>query len=99
MFYSGVLPLSVFTDKDGVDIVVWRLVALDGYARPNVCEKVEGPPQSEVERNVAFTNCAIATVRSSFQQVIKTVDKLGVASGPASEKLGWQPSVYNTVLF
>lgn len=53
---TRVFSLSVFTDEDGVDIVVWSLEALDGDARTNVGKQVEGTTKRQVQRNVALAD-------------------------------------------
>lgn len=56
MLNTRVFSLSVFTDEDGVDIVVWSLEALDGDARTNVGKQVEGTTKRQVQRNVALAD-------------------------------------------
>jgi hypothetical protein len=53
----GVLSLGVLTDEDGVHVVVCGFVALDGHARADVREEVEGTAESEVEGDVALADC------------------------------------------
>jgi hypothetical protein len=53
---TRVFTLSVFTDKDSIDILVRGLVANNGAARTNIGIEVEGTTQSQVERNVTLTN-------------------------------------------
>ncbi len=50
----GVFAFCVLSDEDGVDIVVWRLVARDGSAGPHVGEEVEGSAQGEIQGDVPF---------------------------------------------
>ena len=57
MLDTGVFSLRVFTDENGVDIIVWCLVAGDGNTWPNVGEKVERPSEGQVEGNVTLSNC------------------------------------------
>lgn len=57
MLNARVLSLSVLTDEDSVDIVIGSLEALNGQARADVREQVEGPAQRQIERNVALANC------------------------------------------
>lgn len=54
---ARVLSLCVFADKNGVDVVIWRLVSWNGNAWPNVGKKVESPPEGQVERNVTLSDC------------------------------------------
>lgn len=53
---TGVFSLSVLTDENGIDVVVWGLVALDGLARTDVGEKVEGTTESQVEGDVTLSD-------------------------------------------
>lgn len=57
MLNARVLSLSVLTDEDSVDIVIGRLEALNGQARADVREQVEGPAQRQVKGNVTLANC------------------------------------------
>jgi len=61
MLDSRVLALSVLSNEDGVDVVVGRLVALDGRTWSNVCKEVEGTSEGQVEGYVAFADCAVET--------------------------------------
>lgn len=45
VFNTRVLSFCVFTDENGVDIIVWRLVSGNGDTWPDVGEKVEGPSE------------------------------------------------------
>jgi hypothetical protein len=54
---TTVFSLGVFTDKNGVDIVVRSLVALDRDTRSNVGEQGECPSQSQVEGDVTLSDC------------------------------------------
>jgi hypothetical protein len=49
MFNSRVLPFSILSDDNGVDIIIWCFVALDGPARSDVGEEVESSTKSEVK--------------------------------------------------
>lgn len=53
---TTVLSLGVFSDEDGVDIVVGRLVADDGPARSDVGKEREGPSQRQVHGNVTLSD-------------------------------------------
>jgi hypothetical protein len=53
---ARVFSLGVLTDENGVDTVVGGLVALDGLARTDVGEEVEGTTESQVERDVALAD-------------------------------------------
>lgn len=56
MLNSRVFTLSVLTDQDGVDVVVWCLVTSDRPARADVGEEVECATEGKVQRNVALAN-------------------------------------------
>lgn len=53
---ARVFSLGVLTDENSVDTVVGGLVALDGLARTDVGEEVEGTTESQVERDVTLAN-------------------------------------------
>jgi hypothetical protein len=53
---ARVFSLGVLTDENGVDTVVGGLVALDGLARTDVGEEVEGTTEGQVERDVALAD-------------------------------------------
>jgi len=53
---ARVFSFGVFTDQDGIDVVVGSFVALKGTARADVGEKVEGSSECEVERDVTLAN-------------------------------------------
>lgn len=53
---TTVLSFGVLTDQDSVYVVVWGLVSCDALARSNVCEKVEGSSEGEVERDVTLAD-------------------------------------------
>jgi hypothetical protein len=69
---TRVLSFRVFTNENGVDIVVWCFVAGDGNAWPNVGEKVKGPSEGQVEGNVSLPNCFAAISRSAYMTMHKT---------------------------
>jgi len=54
---ARILSFRVFTNKDGIDIIIWRLVSGNGNAWTNVGEKVESPSEGQVEGNVTLSNC------------------------------------------
>ena len=56
MFNTGVLALRVFSDQNGIDIVVGCLEALNRNARTNVGEKVKSPAQGKVKGDMALAN-------------------------------------------
>lgn len=56
MLNPRVFSFCVFTDKDGVDVVVWRLEASDRCTRANIGKKVECSPQGQVEGDVTLAD-------------------------------------------
>ena len=56
VFDARVLSLRVLTNKDGIDIVIWRLEALDGHARTDVGEQVESSTEGQVKGDVALAD-------------------------------------------
>lgn len=57
VFDTRVLSFSVFTDEDGIDVVVGCLEALNRDARTDIGKKIEGATESQVERDVSLSNC------------------------------------------
>lgn len=53
---TGVFTLGVLTDENGVDVVVWGLVASNGAARTQIGEQVESTAESQVQRDVTLAN-------------------------------------------
>ena len=56
MLNTRVFTLRIFTNQDGVDVVIRSLVALDGNTRANVGEEVEGASKSQIQGDMALTN-------------------------------------------
>ena len=56
MLDTRILSFRVFTNQNGVDIIVRCLVPGDGNTWPNVGEKVESPPKGQVEGNVTLSD-------------------------------------------
>lgn len=56
VFDTRVLTFCVFSDKHGVDVFVWGLVADDGLTWSDVGEQAEGSSQGQVHRLVALTD-------------------------------------------
>lgn len=54
---TRILSLSVLTNEHSVDIVIGSLETLDGDARSDVGEQVEGSAKSQVERDVPLADC------------------------------------------
>lgn len=46
---ARVFTLSILSDEDGVDVLIRSLEALNGNARPDVGEEVEGPTKRQVQ--------------------------------------------------
>jgi len=42
---TRILSFRVFTNENGVDVVIWRLVSGNGNAWPDVGEEVESPSE------------------------------------------------------
>lgn len=59
---AGVLSLGVLSDQDGVDTIVWGLVAGDGAARTDVGEEVECATEGKVEGNVSLSDWGLDAV-------------------------------------
>jgi len=53
---ARVLSFCVFTDENGVDIIIRCLISGNGDTWPDVGEKVESPSESQVERNVTLSD-------------------------------------------
>jgi hypothetical protein len=45
---TRVLSLSVLTNENSVDVVVWGLVALDGDTGSNIGKEVESPAEGQI---------------------------------------------------
>lgn len=56
MLNAGVFSLSVLSDKDNVNIVVWGFVTSNGSAGTEVSKEVEGSSESQVKGNMALAN-------------------------------------------
>jgi hypothetical protein len=75
---ARVLALGVLTDQDSINIVVGRLVAGDGLAGSDVGEKIKGPAQGEVERDVAFADgCLTRSAQSRGGKSMAAVRRAG----------------------
>lgn len=55
MFDPTIFSLGIFTDKDGVDVVIGGFVAGDRYAGTDVGKEVECTAKGEVEGDMAFS--------------------------------------------
>lgn len=60
---ARILALCVFTDEDGIDVVVRGLVADNGLAGTQVGKEVEGTAESQVEGDVALADGGLFTIR------------------------------------
>jgi hypothetical protein len=70
MLDSTVLSLSVLTNEDSVDVVIWCLVSSNALAGTNVGEEVEGSAECQVERDVALADgCCERTFESDVVSV------------------------------
>ena len=56
VFNARVFSFSVFTDEDGVDVVIGGFVPRDGFTGSYVGEEIECSTESQIERNVAFAD-------------------------------------------
>merc|ERR1712230_303967 len=56
MLDARVFTLGVLSDQDRVDVVVWRLVALDALAGSHVGEQVEGTTEGQVQGDVTLAD-------------------------------------------
>lgn len=56
MFNAGIFSLSVFSDKDSVDIVVGCFVTSNRLARSDVGKEVECAAQRKVQGNMPFAD-------------------------------------------
>lgn len=54
---TRILSLGVLTNEHRVDIIIRRLEALDGDARSNIGEQVEGSAEGQVERDMSLADC------------------------------------------
>lgn len=55
MFDSTVFSFGIFTDKDGVDIVIRGFVTGDRNTGTDISKEIERAAKSEVERHMAFS--------------------------------------------
>lgn len=56
MFNARIFSLSVFTNENSIDVVIWGLETFDRYAGSNIRKQVKRPPQCQVEGDVALSN-------------------------------------------
>jgi hypothetical protein len=59
MLYTRIFAFRVFANQYSIHVVVWSLETLNRDTRPNVGEEVEGPSQSQIQRNVSLSNYRI----------------------------------------
>ena len=55
VFDPTIFSFGIFTDKDGVDVVIGGFVAGDRYAGTDVGKEVERTAKGEVEGDMAFS--------------------------------------------
>jgi hypothetical protein len=53
---TRIFSFRIFTNENGVDVIVRCLVPRDRNARANVGEKVESPSKSQIERNMTLSD-------------------------------------------
>lgn len=83
MLDAGVLSLSVLPNQDCVDIVVRRLVSLNGHAGPDVGEEVECSTKCQVQGDVTLADYVkLGPMRVYSMAPELLTDSLGVARGP-----------------
>lgn len=80
---TRVLSLCVLTNEHSVDVVVGSLKSLDRGTRAHIRKEVECSAESQVERNVALSDCKLYEL-SNFG-VKNRLYELGVARGPGTE--------------
>lgn len=66
MLNTGVFALGVFTNENGVDVVVGGFVTGNGFAGPDIGEGVEGAAEGEVERDMAFSDRGLGDISLGF---------------------------------
>ena len=59
---ARILALGVFTDKNGVNVVVGGFVAGNGFARTDIGKEVKGTTEGEVERDMAFADGSLREI-------------------------------------
>lgn len=69
MLDTRVLSFRVFSNQDSVDIIVGGLVSLDGDTWSDVREKGECSSESQIERDVSFSDYPVSSMtRQSTQK-------------------------------
>ena len=87
---ARVFSLGVLTDENGVDTIVGGLVALDGLARTDVGEEVEGTAESQVERDVTLANGGLERGALAWSACKGKVARAGeLIEGSCSRLAGW----------
>lgn len=66
MLNTGIFPLSVLSDQDGVNAIVWGLISSNRAARSDVGKEVECPAESQVERDMAFADWGLKTYKLAY---------------------------------
>ena len=54
---ARIFSFRIFTNENGINVVVWCLVPGNRNAWANVGEKVESPSKGQVERNMTLSDC------------------------------------------
>lgn len=57
VFDTGILSLGVFTNEDGIDIVVWRLETSYRDTWSDIGEQVECSTECQVQGDMSFPDC------------------------------------------
>jgi len=73
MLNTTVFSLSIFSDQDGVDVVIGCFVAFNASAGTHICEEVEGTTEGKVERDVTLAD---GGCKRSLESDIVSLDRL-----------------------
>lgn len=76
MLNTAVFSFGVFSDQNGVDVVIGCFVALDASAGTHVCEQVEGTTEREVEGDVTFADGGRKGTLQGDQVSLDRLDRL-----------------------
>lgn len=83
MFDATVFSFGIFSNQDGVDIVVGSLVALDASAGTDVCKEVECASEGQVERDMAFADGGGERALEGNVVLVDGLDRFVWNDGPA----------------
>jgi hypothetical protein len=67
MLNTRIFSLGILADKDGIYIIVWRLVSGDRSAGSNVGEEVKRSAESQVKGDMTFTNRRLGLLIGIFK--------------------------------